>query len=579
MGRWRRLRQWRWVLLTSATALLLAAGGAPALAGTAHTAGRAALTARAAGSGGTPAWQRKYLKSLYCGGTASYLCVDINNRYAASAGHTPWYTGHDEPSALFYSNRPGSGNNNFYLLRLPRDPKTQPTQQTTGGQAPTWNFQLHPAFWFGMAMCDSQSYPEFSTTCQPDTNANIANSANPSSPQFIGKHAGTAFMEMQFYPPGWAPWPAGVSCDAHQWCAALNIDSYDANPAGAANNQACLNTVGVEPVNFAFITRNGKAQAPANPVAATAATYTPDPSKDLFMNPGDLLGVEMRDTGSGFQVVIRDFTSHKTGAMTASAGNGFGQVLYQPNSTTCNVAPYNFHPMYSTSSPATRVPWAAHSYNVAFADEIGHFEYCTRVKTTTGGCTVPGGEDTAYPDPSSTSDDFGCFAPSQSLLVSIGGCISTDGDFDGPEYDNNWPGTGNPNTPQPITFSSPSFNGGLQYSQVAFEADLPRIEVSAISTTNNCDRTSGAGCINPPNGPNGQPIPFYPIYTTSSHGLLGGHCAWQLGGASIPGTTHTFGGTSTAEYGPLLKLLYATSYTTATLRYNDFRQILSTNPC
>jgi hypothetical protein len=56
-------------------------------------------------------------------------------------------------------------------------------------------------------------------------------------------------------------------------------------------------------------------------------------------------------------------------------------------------------------------------------------------------------------------------------------------------------------------------------------------------------------------------------------------CAWQLGGAGIPGTTRTFGGTSTAEYGPLLSLDYPSSPTTFSTRYNDFRQILGNNPC
>jgi hypothetical protein len=41
--------------------------------------------------------------------------------------------------------------------------------------------------------------------------------------------------------------------------------------------------------------------------------------------------------------------------------------------------------MYSTSSEHTRVPWAAHSYNVAFSDEIGHFEYCSAVDAN-GNC-------------------------------------------------------------------------------------------------------------------------------------------------------------------------------------------------
>ena len=62
--------------------------------------------------------------------------------------------------------------------------------------------------------------------------------------------------------------------------------------------------------------------------------------------------------------------------MTASVANGFAQVNYDPTAATCTQTPYAFHPMYATSSEHTRVPWAAHSYNVAFADEIGHFEYC-----------------------------------------------------------------------------------------------------------------------------------------------------------------------------------------------------------
>ena len=95
----------------------------------------------------------------------------------------------------------------------------------------------------------------------------------------------------------------------------------------------------------------------------------------------------------------------------------------------------------------------------------------------------------------------------------------------------------------------------LNYSQVAFEADLPRIEGSDFSTTNNCQRhvsnpadpSPGSGCVNPPLGPNGPA--FYPLYTTA---LSGGSCVWQQGGANIPGTTDNFGGSSTTEYGSLL---------------------------
>ena len=62
--------------------------------------------------------------------------------------------------------------------------------------------------------------------------------------------------------------------------------------------------------------------------------------------------------------------------MTASIPNGFAQVKFDPGAATCTSVPYAFHPMYATSSEHTRIPWTAHSYNVAFSDEMGHFEYC-----------------------------------------------------------------------------------------------------------------------------------------------------------------------------------------------------------
>jgi len=491
-----------------------------------------------------------------------------------NVGYKGSYIGHDEPSVLFYSNKAGSGNNDTYLMRLPKDPPVAPNQSGTGG---TDNFQLHPAFWFGMALCDSQSYPEFTATCNADTDANIFNSSDPASAQFIGDHPGTAFMEMQFYPPGWAPWPAGNSCAATQWCAALNIDSLSQNSAGQLNNATCQAQVGTEYVNFAFITRDGTPQAPPNPLDATGATFTPDPQRDLFMNSGDLISTHLTDTAAGFRVDITDATTHQSGSMTASAPNGFAQIAYQPTASTCTAIPYAFHPMYSTSSPDTRVPWAAHSYNIAFADEIGHFEYCNTVNTSNGACTAAGVSET---NGTLDNDDFGCFTGAQSTLVQISGCQATDGDFDGPEYSNNWPGTGSlahqaQFDAQPITFTSPRFNGFERYQRVAFEADLPRIEIKSLGGPGPfCDRQTGANCVNPPPG-----AQFYPFFTTSGHGPF---CVWRLGGPNLPATTNTFGGSSTAEYGGLLQLAYAAvvnGQPTVTTDFNNFRQILPNNPC
>src|SRR5262249_60621600 len=98
---------------------------------------------------------------------------------------------------------------------------------------------------------------------------------------------------------------------------------------------------------------------------------------------------DMHDSHDGLQVVIHDRSTGRSGSMTASPGNGFAQVVFDPNATTCTSRPFAFHPMYSTSGEHTRVPWAAHSYNVAFPDEIGHLEYCPKVTGFTGNCPVP----------------------------------------------------------------------------------------------------------------------------------------------------------------------------------------------
>ncbi|MEA2506071.1 MAG: hypothetical protein QOH48_689 [Actinomycetota bacterium] len=494
------------------------------------------------------------------------------------------YIGHDEPSVLFYSHKDGSGNSNNYLLKLPTDPPVLPQNDGSGG---TDNFQLHPAFWFGMAMCDNQSAPNpghlssgahATVPCKRDSDSNIYESSDPSSPHYMGLHPGTAFMEMQFYPPGWVPWPPGISCTAHEWCAALNVDSLSENMnTGQINNTDCLNNAGIEPVNFAFLTKDGHSTAPANPLSPDRFTPTP---ADLLMGSGDQLRVHMFDTDKGFKVVIDDLTTGTSGGMTASRANGFGKVRFQPNAASCSVHLSPFHPEYNTSSPRTRVPWAAHSYNVAYSDEIGHFENCGKVNLTDLSCSQPLGNDTNDGD----QDDSYCLPGALSTLVDINGCLTTDGDFDGSSYGHNWPGSiSDPVSdqrlnPSPIQFSSPRFRDAKNYGRVAFEADLPRIEDADTSfgvpacqrhISNPADPSPGANCVNPP--PNSQ---FYPFYSTTTSN---GTCVWQEGGKYQP-ATNRFGGEK-AEYGPLLATTYASTGWTTSSRYNNFRRILDHNPC
>jgi hypothetical protein len=501
------------------------------------------------------------------------ICTEVaDSESTFGEGH---YVGHDEPSLLFYSNQHGSGNQMQYSMTLPTDPP--PTNPRTN----SYNFQLHPAFWFGMAMCDTQSapHPLANMACTPDSDKNITTDAN------IANHPGTAFMEMQFYPPGWVKNIAGTSCDATKWCAALNIDSLSEDyPSGQLNNDTCLGVTGVEPVNFAYITPNGVPQAPPNPVDSTGATFTPDTSKDLLMNSGDKIVTTMADTAHGLRIDISDLTSGQHGFMVASAANGFGQVKFAPNpSTDCTNIPSDFHPMYDTSSTMTRVPWTAHSYNVAFSDEIGHFDFCNGTINPTGfqqcqSGTEGDGEPTegvvldSDGNPLPSADDWSCFPASASLLVRVPGCDASNSGFDGTSYLPDWP-DGNGHHPTPISFSSPHFgpNYNHRYEAVGFETDLPRVEAAdSTAAAAPCDRNTGANCTLIPITDDNVPAAFYPFYSTA--GADRG-CVWNIGN-NIPGvTTDNFGGN--AQYGSLLLLTYPAfgGNGATTTRYNDFRGV------
>jgi hypothetical protein len=493
------------------------------------------------------------------------------------------YIGHDEPSLLFYSNTPGAGNNQLYHLQVPLDSTELPTQNGTGG---TWNFQLHPTFWFGMALCDDQSAPNPggsklagpNVPCQPDSDSNIYTGLTPTQSggtNYFGRHPGTAFMELQLYPPGWTN-AVTDSCSGTQWCAALTIDSDALNQnTGQFLNSSCAGRLfgGTEYVNFAYLTHSGTPLGPPNPLQIDNDSFNVSSSDLLLMNPGDQLTVSLHDTAHGLQTVIRDATTGQSGTMTASAGNGFGAIQYAPKGNSCTLVPWDFHPEYSTSSENTRVLWAAHGYNVAFSDEIGHWEYCNAVDFSAFPfpCTSAGAGETSL----DADDDF-CAPASVSLLVQVSGCTDSDEDFDGVSYQNVWPGISGSastnTTPGPVIFSSPTFDGAQQYSRVAFETDLPRVEATGLSPNNDCQRFSptGTGCVDPPNG-----AQFYPIYVAKQ---VGGVCRWYLGGPNFPGNTQNFGGSSTAEYGPLVRFDYPDPSGDLS-RFNDFRNILPTNPC
>jgi len=472
------------------------------------------------------------------------LCTEVasNSEYGfLDNGH---YVGHDEPDLGFYSNVPGSGNSMTYTMILPTDPKAPPSGSFSG---PVHEFQLTPAVWFGLTMCDNESYPEGSKVCRPDSNSNIQ--VPPRA-----DHAGAAFTELQFYPPGYAP---AISCDPTRWCAAFNIDSLQAqfgalhgpgSPPNAIANPNCP-----EPVNFAFLTHSGTPVGPPGPDLQTDATFTPTPDV-LMMNSGDKVKVTMFDTPIGYRTVVTDLTTHQTGFMTASVANGFRHIVFDPVNLTCNGAPYAFHAMYDTAAaplangqPTAWTTWSAHTDNVAYDVETGHFELADAASDL---------------DP---NEDQPCFPG-----PAIAGCLGSDSDFDGFPYHADWP-NGSAAFPTPNFISSPrsldraGFGTGT-YPIARFETDLPRIEEANNGGGLNCDHHTGAGCTDPPPGA------FYPWYhLLPVRDLAGKRCAWALTN-DMPGQLSNFGGEQ-AAWGPLSLTNYGFD-----LRYHNFNHVIR-NPC
>ena len=52
------------------------------------------------------------------------LCTEVQDSEAVFGEDI--YVGHDEPATLSYDSHAGAGNNNTYLLRLPKDPPKPP---------------------------------------------------------------------------------------------------------------------------------------------------------------------------------------------------------------------------------------------------------------------------------------------------------------------------------------------------------------------------------------------------------------------------------------------------------------------
>jgi hypothetical protein len=507
------------------------------------------------------------------------LCVDPFSIYdgkVSSFRDNKFYIGHDEPTTRFLSSAHGSATNMTYVMRLSTDPSGTPTVSPTGPIRSDYA-ELSRSPWFGLPLCDPNSYPL--NPCTPDSDANSGSSFDPAA-------AGSAFLEVQFYPPGYTPFVDGPSCDATQWCAALTIDSFECSFFFVTCNNNCI-----EPVNFAFLQLNGVPAGPPSPQLSTVSTFTPN-GQTLMMNSGDEVATTIQDTSQGLLAAVADLNTNQTGFMIASASNGFMHT----SMADCSGTPFNFHPEYSSAQPQNEVPWASLEGGVLMTNEVGHFEPCSSVTNTTGfSFTGPDGQSFSDPAVSQTcvggfegagntgegpcdphtgtcqnaTTEGGAACPNNSFFsgtkceysdalcfpagprtITVNGATQTvsrpiagcqtehfqngDLDFDGSSYRADWP-DGSPTHPTSLAYIGPFTNGSNTYPQVQFETNGPQSEIL-------CNVVTGAGCTVPPVGPSGPA--FYPFWTlgSSSQG-----CAWNFGNVISGKTVLNFGGVG--EYG------------------------------
>ncbi len=589
-SRWEKVRGWAWKLAVPAVGVAVA--GQLALAAPASATHNMAST-----SGASNVIKPLKVNNLDCNGwSPKYASAAPAMRARCTDPHLPasvygardakskaqrfydngHYVGHDEPSVKFISSRTGSGNTMTYDMRLPRDPKAAPT---SSGSVVDYA-ELSVAPWFGLPICDSKSFPQ--GACKPDSDSN-----NPNV-------AGSAFMELQFYAPGFTPFIDSTSCSAAQWCSALNIDSLACNSSGSCNNNC------VEPVNFSFLQTNGVPPGPPAPQDPNTGTFLGN-SKTLKMNSGDVLQVSITDPSGGLTARIKDLTTHKTGFIQASAKNGFANT----NMSDCSGTKHTFHAEYSTAKKGNQVPWADLEGGVLMQQEIGHGEVCNSVSNKLG-VSETFSDGTSYKDPnvfqtcnggpegknakgegpcntttgacqnSTTEGKNGPVAcPDSNFLTSTALCEFADGfcqnkgtravtingkaakesfrvpfcaqtefqngdlDFDGNSYVKDWP-NGSKNFPQTFRYAGP-FTRGHTYSQIQFETDVGASEQL-------CNITTGVGCATPPIGSK-----FYPFWSmTNKQAISGlakrGKCIWNFGNYNVRHvTTATFGGSK--QYG------------------------------
>jgi hypothetical protein len=535
----------------------VAAGVLVVAAGTIANSGLAAAAQSGTGGGGVAP---NAYGGLDCNGLspiqhpirANLACADVHDASESDGRfeENDTYIGHDEPDLNFVSNAPGSGNNVSWTFKLGTDPAA-PVTGTSPGNDVSHYFELTPAVWFSMNLCDPRSFPQ--TSCKPNSDTN--------APRRDGRYSGggSAFLELQFYPPGFGPWAVAPSFDNTHWGAALTIDSLEA--AGPKFNH--LNQNCTEPINFAFITHDGVPPGPPSPQLADLQSDTPN-ADTLLMNQGDTINVHIYDAaapggGNAVEAVVNDLSTGQSGFMQGSASNGFMNT----NIANCKGYPYNFEPAYNTAAPGNLSPWGAGTEVISAAIETGHWEPCSSLSNPDQVGLAPGVTDTFYNTCSgpyesvADGDGAGTPEPSDAFCFPAGdthgglaagspdtatGCLDNafqngDLDFDGTPYWPEWPTGTTPGLyPSTFQFQPPTTNGQL-YADYQYQTD------AAFSEVSSCSPSTPSGCAVPVPGSPGGFYPYWSLQTSNSAPT----CVWDFGNVSSGNTAG-----KDAQYGSII---------------------------
>ena len=442
-----------------------------------------------------------------CSSHAS-LCTDVYSKLTSE------YVGHDEPSVEFKSSVPGSGNDMTYTLHAAEGPEAAAAADGSGG---TWNFELRPTFWFGLTLCDTESAPEYTKMCTPDSDANDLVGTNPTG----GLHRqaprervhGAAVLR-----PGLRAAVRGLRL--HRDAVLRRDDDRQPEPrtrtpgrqntppatttSSAAKSRSTGRTSRRAATRRLRPTRSSPARSP-NP---NFAAVNPDLTKDLLMNPGDRVTIHMHDTAAGFRIDLTDLTTGR------AVDDRIGRQRLRRTSCSRRT-PRRAHRRRTRSIPSTarliraatrgrRTPTTSR-----YSDEIGHFEHCMetrrelqlRDRRRSGRRCASTRRRRHLLRPGSDSPLIkinGCFVERRRLRRAV---VPERLAGDDPER------AATSAAPEPVMFTSPTTERGDQL----LRRSRSRPTCRAIEARTRRHRRSATGhrrCVNPPPG-----AQFYPFFS------------------------------------------------------------------